>query len=56
MVAEFGGENQDLGVSHQKKRRGTDFFSVLHILKCCHFDCSFFTEVEIKIAKMVIKP
>lgn len=54
-VMEFGGKNQELGVSHQKRERGTEgFFPVLHILKCCHSESSFFTELEIKLAKMLM--
>lgn len=53
---EFGGKNQELGVSHQKRERGTEgFFPVLHVLKCRHSDSSFITKLEIKLAKMLMQ-
>lgn len=53
---QFQAENQGLGVADKKMEKGTDFF-----FQCCMYPNSvifvtaFFTEVERKIARMVMQ-
>lgn len=56
MVAVFGGENQHLDVSEQKRERETDVFIQCYVYSnAVVLIVAFFTEVEIKVAKMVMQ-